>query len=328
MAGLSWGHEKAHEHSDYGQGIGTPLPDLATWDGHYPKPSFDAGSDGSDWTVTRRSAFAAARLNPMDGLKLIAGANLTQVESDGINYGVAHAYRARSTSPYLGLVADLDDSVSAYASATRIFNPQTEVDEHHQVLAPIQGRSVEAGLKSEWLDKRLLGALAVFRTRQDNTAEAAGSFDNFQTFYKGVNATSTGFELELSGRLAAGWELNAAYTQFRLKDEAGQDARTFVPRRTLRLATSVQVPAVPGLKLGGAVRAQSETRTTDTDGTPIRQGGYALLDLMARYEFSPQLSLNVNAGNVTNRKVLTSLYWTQAYYGAPRNLSATLQWRY
>jgi outer membrane receptor for ferric coprogen and ferric-rhodotorulic acid len=60
----------------------------------------------------------------------------------------------------------------------------------------------------------------------------------------------------------------------------------------------------------------------------IRQGGYAVLGLMAQYELSNQLSLRLNVANVADKKYLTSLYWSQGYYAAPRNASATLTWKY
>ncbi len=325
MAGVNWAREKAREHSDYGQGIGSPVPDLTTWDGNYPKPSFDAGEDGSHFDTYRRSAYAASHLNVADGFKLILGANATTVSSSGENYGVAHAYDRSAVTPYVGAVADLSPNVSAYGSYTRIFKPQTEVDVNNHVLDPIQGRNVEAGLKSEWLDKKLAASLAVFRTRQENTAQVAGSFANFQSYYEGVDATSTGFEAELTGRLTPNWNINSGYTQLTLKDDEGQDARTFVPRRTLRVATDYRV--IPALKVGAALRYQSDISTLDGT-TLIQQEAYTVLDLMARFELSRQLSLSLNLNNVTDKKYLTSLYWTQAYYGAPRNVSANLRWTY
>jgi len=327
MLGVNWGREKARERSDYGQGIGDPVPDISDWDGDYPKPSFDNGTEGSSWLTIRRSAYAAVRLNLADPLKLILGANATHIESSGENYGVAHAYSRSKTSPYIGVVADLSDTVSAYASYTKIFNPQTEVDRNAKVLAPIEGKSAEAGIKTEWFDKRLMGSVAVFRTHQDNTAQAAGSFANFKTFYEGVDATSTGYELELAGKPAQGWDISASYTQFRLVDDDGHNAREFVPRRMARLTTSVEMPGLPALKVGGALRYQSVISTED-EGAHIRQGGYTVLDLMAKYDFSQQLSLAVNLDNVTDKKYLTSLYWTQAYYAAPRHVSATLRWKF
>lgn len=328
IAGLGWGREHATERSDYGQGIGTALPDLAGWNGAYPKPRFDAGSEGSDWTTIRRSLYGAGRFSLSDALTLIAGSTLTQVESAGSNYRVAHRFRETAASPYLGVVARVDATTSAYASLTRIFNPQTEIGADSRPLDPIRGRSVEAGVKREWFGGRLLGSAALFRTRQANTAEAAGTLaDGVTTVYRGVDATSTGFELELAGELAPGWSLSGAYTQFRLVDDDGHDARTFVPRRTLRMATSARLPGVDGVRLGGALRWQSAITREDGTAT-IRQAAYALVDLMASWQIDRHWSLQLNLDNATDRRYVTSLYWTQGFYGEPRKLSATLRWQY
>jgi outer membrane receptor for ferric coprogen and ferric-rhodotorulic acid len=225
------------------------------------------------------------------------------------------------------VVYGLTDEVSLYGSYTRIFNPQKEIDIDRRLLAPIQGSNLEAGVKSEWLDKRLAASFAVYRARQNHTAEAVDVFPDNTVYYRGVDATSTGFEAEVSGRPVPGWELSAGYSQLRLQDENGEDARTFVPRRALRMATSYQLPAAPSFRLGASLRWQSDTHTTD-EGRVISQKGYALLDLMARHDFSHHLHLRFNVNNVTNQKYLNSLYWKWAYYGAPRNVSATLHWSY
>jgi outer membrane receptor for ferric coprogen and ferric-rhodotorulic acid len=36
----------------------------------------------------------------------------------------------------------------------------------------------------------------------------------------------------------------------------------------------------------------------------------------------------LNIGNVTDEKYLNSIFWDQAYYGAPRNAQASVTWRY
>jgi outer membrane receptor for ferric coprogen and ferric-rhodotorulic acid len=85
----------------------------------------------------------------------------------------------------------------------------------------------------------------------------------------------------------------------------------------------VKVPAVPGLKLGGAVKWQS-----DTHNGSVMQKAYSVADLHASYQLTPQLEIGANLRNVGNTKALTSLLWPQAYYIAPRNGSVTLQWRH
>ena len=67
--------------------------------------------------------------------------------------------------------------------------------------------------------------------------------------------------------------------------------------------------------------------TPETD-IRIRQGSYALVDMFVRYNLSENLSVALNATNLTDRKHYESLYWTQAYYGAPRQWQAAITWRY
>jgi outer membrane receptor for ferric coprogen and ferric-rhodotorulic acid len=242
---------------------------------------------------------------------------------------VPRVYSETKGLPFLGAVVDLDSRHSLYANYTEIFNPQTQVDIDGQLLGPIEGRNIEAGVKGEWFDKRLNGSVAVFRTKQDNTAEYAG-FSTF-SYFRGINATSTGFELDLAGQVTPGWEISAGYTQLQLEDADGNDARTFVPRRTFRLSTSYRVAAVPGLKVGATVKWQSDiwrvnmTQTTPGGDTIIRrQGSYALLGLAARYDFNSHFNAVLAVNNVTDRKYLSSLYWDQSLYGAPRNATFTL----
>jgi outer membrane receptor for ferric coprogen and ferric-rhodotorulic acid len=150
-----------------------------------------------------------------------------------------------------------------------------------------------------------------------------------KNYYRGVNAESQGFEFDLSGELSKGWQASAGLTRLTsLKGDNGQAVRTFVPRTTLRVNTTYRVPALPALKVGGTLAWQSETSVDQGGGIRTVQASYATLGLMARYEIDKHLSLSVNLNNVNDKKHLTSLYWTQAYYAAPRNGSATLTWSY
>jgi outer membrane receptor for ferric coprogen and ferric-rhodotorulic acid len=59
-----------------------------------------------------------------------------------------------ATSPYVGLVVDLSEQISAYGSVSKIFNPQTKTDASG---AGGRGRAPapEVGLKGEFLQRRL-----------------------------------------------------------------------------------------------------------------------------------------------------------------------------
>jgi outer membrane receptor for ferric coprogen and ferric-rhodotorulic acid len=76
------------------------------------------------------------------------------------------------------------------------------------------------------------------------------------------------------------------------------------------------------------VQWQSETEVDSN--SRIRQDAYALVDLMASYDFDEHWSTSLNMNNVTDQKYLLSLYQAagSTNYGAPRNVMASVTWKY
>jgi len=337
VAGVKWAGIDVSQVSTYPDSRDTSawfaLPSLENWTGAIALPAFTTAPTGAEFDMIRRSAYATARWNLSDALKLITGVNHTRIESRGQNYGVQHVYDDSKTTPFVGAVYTFDPNYALYASYAEIFNPQTELDRTLRVLDPITGSNAELGIKGQWLQQRVNASFALFRAKQDNTAEADTYVGTLQT-YKPVDATSTGYEVDLAGRLGDHWQLNAGYTQLSLKDDAGRNVRTYVPRRTVKLAGTYTVPQWEALKLGATLTWQSDIyrdqQAVDTSGNAIftRQDSYALLGLMAHYDFTPQFSATLNVYNVTDRKYINSLYWAQGYYGAPRNTSLSLNYKF
>lgn len=335
VLGGSWARGENHELSWYGNDIGTPIGRLEDFDGRYPKPAFDAYSDGSDFEYARESVYATLRWNLHDRFKLITGVNRTRVETVGTSYGEPVDTEERHTLPFAGAALDVGTHYSLYGSYGEIFSQQGETDVDDRPVGPVTGSNAELGLKGEWLDGALNASLALFRARQDNLAEYAGfDPDTGRSYYAGADAESTGFELDLSGRIRPNWWIGGGYTRFDLEDAAGNEARTYVPRQTLRLSTSVRVPRVDGLKLGASLRWQDgihrDIAIIDPAGNPYRieQEAYALLGLMAGYDFSPQWNATLNIDNLTDEKHIPSLYWEQAFHGAPRSVSLSINYRF
>ncbi|KAB2964708.1 TonB-dependent siderophore receptor [Zoogloea sp.] len=329
VMGANWARATLDDLSLYGRGIGTALPPLESWNGDYPMPLFDAAVAGSAFTYRQRSAYLAGRFDPMDGVKLIAGARATRSDIEGESYGVPRTSRASDVSPYLGAVVDLTPEVAAYASHTDIFTPQYQLDQDGKALDPVTGRSSEAGLKGAFLDKRLNASVALFRTAQANLAELGGAVGG-RSWYKGIDARSKGFQLDVAGELSPRWQARLGYTQLSIHGDDGEDVRTYAPRRLLRASTTYALPFIEGLKLGVALSRQSDVYAVSGDNV-LRQSAYTLVDLMARYEIDKHLSVGANLRNLTDEKYLASLYWGsygQGYYGAPRNASVSLNWTY
>lgn len=337
VAGFNWARGNNVEHSQYSDDLGTPLPPLEQGYAHYPKPTWNAISAGSDFDYARESLYATVRWNLSDSVKLITGASRTHAETTGDSYGEANASDDTKTTPFAGLVIDLAPNYSLYGSYGEIFNPQSELDIDHRLVGPLTGSNAEIGMKGEWRDGAVNATVAVFRTRQDNLAESAGfDLDTGTSYYQGIDAESRGIELDMAGRLTDRWRVAGGITHLRVEDDAGQDTRTYVPRDTFRLSTTYDLAQVEGLMLGASVRWQSaihrEAVAFDLLGnatpTRIEQDAYAVVGLMARYEFADRWSATLNLDNATDEKYLPSLYWEQGYYAAPRNVALTIAYRF
>jgi outer membrane receptor for ferric coprogen and ferric-rhodotorulic acid len=335
--GLSTGRSDAVEYEDFSPDA-LEYPPVHDWGQvQVAEPTYPGAYLAADYSDRLTRAYGATHLNLTDSLKAVVGVSAMWIESEGDSYGTDQSRKDSAISPYVGAVFDLTPEVSLYASYTDIFNPQVEVDKNHAKLDPAKGSSIEAGIKSEWFDKRLYATAAVFRARQNGLAEQAGVFDNGDAYHVGVDTTSKGFELELAGRVTDQWSLSGGYTYLEIEDQNGDPTRTWLPTQTLKLATTYSVPALNDLKLGAQLRWQNAITYVDpyvqdegivTGDVVLRQDGYAVLDLMAGVRVVDRLRATVNVRNVTDTKYLASLMWGQAFYAAPRNFSLTLSFAY
>lgn len=319
-----------------------PAPSLHGWTGAYPEPTWSAPAYFSHSRTTQQAVYGAARFNVTDPLKVILGARLTNYRKDGGEaQGAPYQLRERQElTPYAGVLYDLNDNFTLYASYTDIFRPQQVRDVQGRYLDPVKGKSLETGVKGEFLDGRLNASAAVFQIKQKNLAQATsdtitGPGGLPETAYRAVEgATSKGFELELNGELARGWNVGAGYTQFKLTDADGSDVNTIYPRKLLRLFTSYRLPgAASALTIGGGVSWQSRTYTDAVnplgETQRIEQKPFALVHLMARYDFTPQLSAQLNVNNVFDKTHygMFSAY-DQLTYAAPRSATLTVKYKF
>ena len=246
------------------------------------------------------------------------------MESSGGNYGSDKTTKySGEIVPYAGLVYDLTEQYSVYASYTEIFDPQTETDMSGSRLAPLEGVNYEAGIKGELFDDRVNVSLAVFRTEQDNLAEFVQMVAGKNRYRAVDGITSKGYELEVSGELLPGLQVMAGYTFVDITNADDKHTQTHSPKHLFKTSTTYRVPGLEQLKVGASLNWQD-----DIHNGIAEQDAYALVNLMASYDIDPNWSVSANLNNVTDEKYLTSLYWTQAYYGAPRNASMTVSWKY
>jgi len=134
----------------------------------------------------------------------------------------------------------------------------------------------------------------------------------------------------LAGQLTDQVNVSLGYTQFSLQDlKNGGAARTYNPTQSFNLLTTYSPAQLPKLKVGAGVKWQSKiTRFDPSYSTYLKQNDYALLNLMASYDISSNLSIQANANNVTDKKYLNSFTDGQAFYGAPANYTVAFRFKY
>lgn len=348
VAGVMTAHSR-QTGSTYDTSAFSQVPgSIYDWRGDLPKQDFPKNGK-YERTQSQNGIYLATRLHPTDDLSVILGSRLSTFkynEDYGYNPGAGlddtHAsYKEHGVvTPYAGVVYDLDDTYSLYASYTSIYQPQTYKDSNGSTLAPVEGDSYEAGLKAAYFDGRLNASLAFFRIEQDGVAESIGT--NAVTnegIYKAIDgATTKGMELELAGELADGWNVSAGYTYARSRDADeqriyGYPLSTTKPEHVVRTFTTYRLPGMlDKVTVGGGVSWQSAFygkiySAPAGDYTRIKQGGYTLVDLMSRYQYNEHLSFTVNANNVFDKRYLTGLgNFDTTFYGEPRNVMLTTKW--
>ncbi|WP_041523646.1 TonB-dependent siderophore receptor [Gilvimarinus agarilyticus] len=309
------------------------------WGDLYEPEWLDERTQSQDIETEQRGYYAATRLSATDKLKFIIGGRVATWLRTGFDWSGNVDYGNEDEFiPYAGALYDVTEAHRVYASYTEIFKPQSSRDVNGQFLDPLIGKSAEIGLKSRFLNDRLNTTVALFDIQQDNLAQLDTDFigtpEQQSAYYPAEGAQSRGVELEVVGQPIDGWNINAGYSQYTVEDANGNDLNTDIPTKIFKLFTSYEFDgALQGLMLGGGVNWQNETYSEGTNpaGNPDRfeQDSYVLANLMARYHFTDDLSVQFNAANITDEKYYSQVGQFSSYrYGTPRNYTLSLNYRF
>ena len=320
------------------------------WSGKYPKPDFPKNGKYEE-NSNQNSAYIAARFKPVYDLAVILGSRVSDfqyndtyryyVQSSTFSDNKTNSKQHGKVTPYAGVVYDLNDTYSTYASYTSIYKPVTEKNRSGSALAPTEGNSYEIGLKGEYFGGRLNASAAVFHTEQKKLPIYAGIDGAGNTYYESVDGAKTkGIEFELAGELMPDWNIMAGYTYAQTKTDDGErlygfPLETTKPENVARVFTTYRLPGVLNkVTVGGGVNWQSPFygkiyNDSKGDYDIIEQDKYALVNLMTRYEYNEHLTFNLNANNVFDKKYLSGLgNFSTVYYGEPRSLTLTTKYAF
>lgn len=250
--------------------------------------------------------------------------------------------RQHAWLPRIGVVYSLTPNINIYGTYTQGYNPQDPVVQSNPLAGgpfdPLESNLVEGGLKTEWLKGRLTANLAVYRIAQTGTLYDAGVANQPDLRTQIGEEVAKGIELDVTGQVAAGWDLVVTYAYNDAiitkggKLEADQEIvgiqKPNAPKHQGSLWTKyvLQEGAIKGLGIGIGGNFVTERNMSLSDEQTIP--GYALLNAALYYRINKvQVQLNLN--NLTDKTYWVGGYdYLRLFPGAPRNWQATVSYTF
>ncbi|PSS58999.1 TonB-dependent siderophore receptor [Pseudomonas sp. BBP2017] len=288
--------------------------------------------------------YGRTKLSVTDELDVILGSRVTWFDAQANNhntffnnFGTPSTETNAKLIPYGAVVYKLTPDLSAYASYTSVFKPQSESDATgNAMVGPHKGKQYEVGLKQELLDGRLNASLAMFQIFDENRAQ----WNGVNGYEASGKARSQGWETELTGNLTDSWSIvtGYAFTMTKLLEDdttnnvsKGSQFSTITPKHNFNLWTKYEFLDGPlkGVHVAGGTRVVSETSYTRSN-VDFVQPGYAVSTAQVGYKFNDNLSSTLTANNIFDRKYYDRVdsAWGSNFYGDPRNLTLTLRATY
>ncbi|MGY3025115.1 outer membrane receptor for ferric coprogen and ferric-rhodotorulic acid [Pseudomonas lurida] len=309
--------------------------DFYNWHGQAIEPLWTA-TKINDETTRQTGTYVTGRFSLTDELHLLLGSRIANYQVTG----TSDTQESGKVVPYAGLTYDLNDNFTAYASYTEIFQPQTQYRTRTRtMLDPNEGKNYELGLKGEFFEGRLNSSLAYFEVHEENRPLADTAWNSqpgVDFSYIGTKTKTKGYEAEISGELARGWQLQAGYTHKIARDDDGKKVATWEPEDQVSFYTTYKLQGnLDKLTIGGGARWQSAGwQTVNNWGYPgggrsekFTQDPYWLVDLMTRYQVTENLSATLNVNNLFDKHYYTNIgFYDSAYPGDPRNVMVTTRW--
>lgn len=362
------------EQDTYFSVVDLPAPGLNVYTFHpdqVPLPSLVWRTRSfPDYGAVQKGLYGRLNLKPADGLTAILGARYSayDYQTPYVRYDMAGNIVSSSVfafkqsgifTPYAGLLYDITDAWTVYASTAEIYKSQA-----NNLAGPlpgtpldaITGRNYEAGIKGELAEGRLTASLALYRIDRNGEAVRDPSYPISDVGNLGLNCCwlrqgrvrSEGFEAEINGEILPGWQIFAGYTyNSNTNRRASNKYSTITPKHLLKIWTTYDFTgALEGLKVGAGVVAQTSQyvrgsveqydKTTDpwtvigTVPFEFTQKGYSVWSASAEYRLDDHWSATLNLNNIFD-KVYYKRVGTSAgdnWYGDPRNVLLTIRAKY
>ncbi|BBF77580.1 TonB-dependent siderophore receptor [Acinetobacter ursingii] len=241
-----------------------------------------------------------------------------------------------------GLIFKPTENGSIYASYATSANPvgvgqgdssESAVAITINDLKPEKARTYEVGTKWDIFNKRANVTAAIFRTEKQNTRiqDAAG-------FYSNVGESKVdGFELGLNGHITNKWEVSAGYSYLDSELTDGGFSRgtavpaggpiPYVAKNSATLWSTYKV--LPQLTVGAGAQYKDNVYVNSSTTAEKYMPAYTIYNAMAKYEINPNVNLQLNVNNISDKRYFTSAHAAHyAFEGDGRNAVLAINFKY
>ncbi|MBB1292326.1 TonB-dependent siderophore receptor [Pseudoalteromonas sp. SR41-4] len=307
--------------------------DTYTIDIHEPNYSTEPGPAVSMQYENneKQNAYGIYLQNQLDiteRFKVMVGLRFDEIEQDifETKSGVASNSKENRISPRFGIVYELNDAINLYTSYSEGFLPLSGTDAQGEPFGFEESDSFEVGMKFSF--DNVSGTLALFDASKSNMLVA----DPVNVGYSAPvgEATSKGFELDLTGYLDANTEYTISYAY--VKAETANDVVNVdwlvpipkgsplvnVPENNFSLSLNHDTRVFEqDIKIGGHYQYISD-RLGDPADLTFRLPSYQLVGLFAKWQATNRTAVSLNIDNIFDESYIASSYnalW--AYPGSP-----------
>ena len=306
-------------------------------------------------TVLRSSAFEAQNLgvyaqdmvHVAQNWKVLGGlrydsmrGNFDSIATTGAAVGAINSSYAQTIGDWsqrLGVLFQPNELQSFHFSWGTSFNTSADTYSYSALSAntpPEQSNNIELGAKLDSADKRFTTRLAVFQSTKFNERNTDPD-SSAEAFLLSGKRHSSGFEIDVTGRLTPKWEVFGSYMWLpdAVIDIASPTAAAgdrqgerpaLTPVHSGTVWTTYQIDAQ--WRIGAGVNFRSEQSANRNPGWMAP--GFTTVDVMTEYTFNDRVSLKGNVSNIGNVVYADALYTGHYIPGAGRNAQLTLNLKF
>ncbi|WP_104205366.1 TonB-dependent siderophore receptor [Billgrantia saliphila] len=234
-----------------------------------------------------------------------------------------------------GLLYLFASGLAPYVSYSTAFTPTSFVDANGDLLAPMEGRQIETGLKYQPLGTQDRYSISLFRINQENVATKEQPTDPYRAVGE---IESQGLELEANAQLTDRLRLQAGYSYtditYKRSDDGNEGNHAiYAPRHQASLWGHYAFDGgrLDGLDAGLGIRHYADIYADRANTAKVPE--YTLIDATLDYDLSRAgfdgMSARLNVSNLTDEEYVASCNSLEfCYFGAERSVSATLSYAF